>query len=139
MAYTPIDILDYVLDNNKDADFMLAMSMHKMGYSIGEIPDVKFEWNNDKMSILSKAYNLNREVTDLDIMIANKAGKYISAFISRFGEMYQIHFLVHDYMVEEKSSHEEEIAERVVQYMILKTIKQLRLDTPDKVENFMKV
>lgn len=42
-------------------------------------------------------------------------------------------------MVEEKSKHEEEIAERVVQYMILKTIKQLRLDTPEKAEQFMKV
>lgn len=139
MAYTPVDILDYILDNNRDADFMLAMSMHKMGYSIGEIPDVKFEWNDDKMSILSDAYRLQREVADMDIMVANRAGKYISTFISRFGEMYQIHFLVHDYMVEEKSAHEEEIAERVVQYMILKTIKQLRLDTPEKAEQFMKV
>lgn len=139
MAYTPVDILDYILDNNRDADFMLAMSMHKMGYSIGEIPDVKFEWNDDKMSILSDAYRLQREVADMDIMVANRAGKYISTFISRFGEMYQIHFLVHDYMVEEKSAHEEEIAERVVQYMILKTIKQLRIDTPEKAEQFMKV
>lgn len=139
MAYTPVDILDYILDNNRDADFMLAMSMHKMGYSIGEIPDVKFEWNDDKMSIQSDAYRLQREVADMDIMVANRAGKYISTFISRFGEMYQIHFLVHVYMVEEKSAHEEEIAERVVQYMILKTIKQLRLDTPEKAEQFMKV
>lgn len=139
MAYTPVDILDYILDNNRDADFMLAMSMHKMGYSIGEIPDAKFEWNDDKMSIQSDAYRLQREVVDMDIMVAYRAGKYISTFISRFGEMYQIHFLVHDYMVEEKSEHEEEIAERVVQYMILKTIKQLRLDTPEKAEQFMKV
>lgn len=136
MAYTPIDILDYILDNNKDADFMLAMSMHKMGYSIGEIPDAKFEWKDEQMSIHSEVYRLQREVGDMDIMIANKAGKYISTFISRFDESYQIHFLVHDYMVEEKSEHEEEIAERVVQYMILKTIKQLRLDTPQKVDTF---
>lgn len=139
MAYTPIDILDYVLDNNKDADFMLAMSMHKMGYSIGEIPDATYTWKDDNMFIRSKAYSLEREVADMDIMIANKAGKYISSFISRFGDSYQIHFLVHDYMAEDKSAHEEEIAERVVQYMILKTIKQLRLDTPEKVESFMKV
>lgn len=138
MTYTPIEILDYILDNNKDADFMLSMSMHKMGYSIGEIPDVQFIWKDEKMNIISKAYNLNREVADLDIMVANKAGKYISAFISRFGEMYQIHFLVHDCMVEEKAANEEEIAERVVQYMILKTIKQLRLDTPEKIEKYIK-
>jgi len=139
MGYTPIEILDYVLDNNKDADFMLAMSMHKGGYSIGEIPDVKFKWKDDTLRVTSAAYKLDREVSDIDIMIASKAGKYISAFISRYNDDYQMHFLVHECMAEEKPHHEEEIAERVVQYMILKTIKQLRLDSPAKVDSFLKM
>jgi len=137
--YKPIDILDYVLDNNKDADFILAMSMHKMGYSIGEMADVKFKFKNEKLHIISKVFKLDREVTDPDIIFAVMGGQYVSAFISRFDDKYEIHFLMHDCMASEKADHEEEIAERVVQYMILKTIKQLRLDTPEKVDKYMSV
>lgn len=138
MAYSPIDILDYILDNEKDADFMVAITMHKGGYSIGEITDLKLKWKDDKLLMISPTYKIKQEVMDPDIMIASKAGKYISAFISRFGEAYQIHFLVHDCMTEDKEANEDEIAMRVIQYMILKTIKQLRLDTPEKVEQYLK-
>ncbi len=138
MAYSPIDILDYVLDNGKDADFMVAITMHKMGYSIGEITDLKFKWKEERLKMFSKTYNINQEVTDTDIMIASKAGKYISAFLSRFNDTYQVHFLVHDCMEADKQAYEDEITMRVIQYMILKTIKQLRLDTPEKVEQYLK-
>ena len=139
MQYRPVDILDYVLDNNKDADFMLAMSMHKFGYSIGEITDVKFRFKDEKLHILSSAYKLDREVADPDIVFAVMGGQYVSAFISRYEEQYEIHFMMHDCTVQQKAEHEEEIAERVVQYMILKTITKLRLDTPKKVDDFIKL
>lgn len=138
MSYSPTDILDYILDNEKDADFMLSLSMHKHGYSIGEIPDFTLEWNDDKLMMKSSIYKIEIQVSDMDIMIASKNNKYISAFISRFNNTYQIHFLVHEYFKEEKSKYEEEIANRVVQYMILKAIKQLRLDSPEKVDNYIK-
>ena len=139
MSYAPIDILEYVIENEKEADFTLAMSMHKGGYSIGEIPDIRFVWKDDVMTMKSNAYKLNETIEDPDIMIACKAGKYISVFLSRYGEHYQIHFLVHECLNEEKPQNEEEITERVVQYMILKTIKQLRLDTPEKIDSYLKV
>lgn len=138
MAYSPIDILDYVLDNGKEADFMVSITMHKGGYSIGEITDLKLKWKEERLKMFSKTYSINQDVTDTDIMIASKAGKYISAFLSRFGDMYQVHFLVHDCMEEDKEANEDEIAMRVIQYMILKTIKQLRFDTPEKVEQYLK-
>lgn len=138
MNYSPVDILDYVLANDKDADFMLSISLHKQGYSIGEIPDLKLVWINDQLIMKSNAYNLEQTVADMDIMIAYKSGKYISAFISRYNENYQIHFLVHECLLDEKPKFEDDIANRVVQYMILKTIKQLRLDTPQKVDAYLK-
>ena len=138
MNYSPVDILDYVLENDKDADFFVAISLHKYGYSIGEIPDLKLEWTNEKLYLKSEAYKLNQPVADMDIMIASKSGKYISAFISRYNDTYQIHFLVHECLASDKANHEDEITNRVVQYMILKTIKQLRLDTPEKVDAYLK-
>ena len=137
MSYTPVDILDYVIDNEMESGFLLSITMHKMGYSIGEITDLKLMWHGDRLFMKSKTYSINQNVTDADIMIASKSGKYISAFISRFNEEYQVHFLVHECMAEDKSNHEDEIAKRVVQYMILKTIIQLRLDTPEKAEKYI--
>lgn len=137
--YTPIDILTYVIEKEKEADFMMAISLHKMGYSIGEIADAKFVDDGEKIFLRSQSYAIDQQISDMDIMIASKGGKYISSFISRYDEKYNIHFLVHDCLEAEKAEHEDEIAMRVVQYMILKTIKQLRLDTPEKVESYIKV
>ena len=138
MAYTPIEILDYVIDNGKEAEFLVANSMHKQGYSISEIPDIKYVWNDTRLRIFSKSYNINEIITDPEIMIASKSGKYISTFISRYHDDYQVHFLVHDCMEADKAANEEEITMRVIQYMILKTIKQLRLDAPYKVDDYLK-
>ena len=135
--YTPIDILDYVIDNEKEADFMMALSLHKYGYSIAEIADASLVWKKDTLCIESEMYKLEQSVNDFDIMVASKSGKYISSFISRFNDIYQLHFLVHECLMDEKASNEDEIAMRVVQYMILKTIKQLRLDSIDKVEKYI--
>lgn len=138
MGYTPVEILDYVIDNEKEADFMVSMTMHKYGYSIGEITDVIFKWKDDHLKMISKAYKLNQIIDDPDIVIAAQAGKYISSFISRYNDAYQIHFLVHDCMKEDKEKYDDEITKRVIQYMIFKTIKQLRLDTPEKVDSYLK-
>lgn len=139
MNYSPIDILDYIIDNNKEADFLVAITMHKLNYSIGEITDLKFKVVGEKVLAKSTTYNINEHITDVDIITAVLAGKYVSGFLSRYMNTYQLHFLVHDCMMEDKSGQEEEIAERVVQYMILKTIKQLRLDTPKKADEYMAV
>ena len=137
MGYAPIEILDYVIDNEKEADFMLAIAMHKGGYSIGEIADLKIICKEDRVIVKSDMYNITERIEDPDIVIAAKAGKYISAFMSRMNNSFQVHFLVHDCMIEDKPKYEDEIALRVVQYMILRTIKQLRLDTPKKVDSYI--
>lgn len=139
MNYSPIDILDYVIDNNKEADFLVAITMHKLNYSIGEITDLKFKIMDNRVLAKSATYKINESISDIDVVAAVAGGKYVSGFLSRYIDKYQLHFLVHDCMVEDKSSVEEEIAERVVQYMILKTIKQLRLDTPKKVDEYLAV
>ena len=135
--YTPIDILEYILDNEKEADFMVSLTMHKCGYSIGELTDLELYWDEERLFLRSKLYKINNQITDEDIMVASKAGKYISAFLSRYNDTFQVHFLVHECMIEDKNVYEDEIAQRVIQYMILKTIKQLRLDTPDKVDEYI--
>lgn len=139
MEYTPTDILEYVLENKKEADFLVAISMHRYGYSIAEIVDLKIKAEAEGVYFRSQSYNLNQLVQDEEIVGAYKAGRYISAFISRFEENYQIHFLIHDCLQQEKMQYENEIVERVVQYMILKTIKQFRMDTPQKVDEYLKL
>ena len=62
---------------------IVALYAEKTGISLDDALKVFYH---------SEAYRLQREVADMDIMIANKAGKYISTFISRFDESFQIHF-----------------------------------------------
>ena len=63
--------------------------------------------------------------------------KVLSAFISRQGDVYNVHFLVHAYPENMKSQFEDEILKEVLRYMIMMTIVRLRLDTPEKVEKYL--
>lgn len=65
-----------------------------------------------------------------------KSGKE-AAFITRHEEQYQIHFLIHRYPDAMKAQFEEEIAQEVVRYMILRTIITLHLNTWKKIDEYI--
>lgn len=136
--YMPRDILNYVIEQEKESDFMISMTRHVGGYSIGEIVDKEFVEKNGKFRFRSKGYEINVELQDEDVITAVLNKLYVSAFISRQGEVFQAHFLVHQYPESMKERFEEVICKEVIQYMILKTIIALRLDNYDKVENYLK-
>ena len=75
---------------------------------------------------------------DDDIITAVLNGLYVSAFISRYKEEYNVHFLVHAYPETKKAQFEDAILKEVVRYMIMMTIVRLRLDTPQKVKDYLK-
>ena len=77
------------------------------------------------------------QITDDDIITAVMNGLYVSAFISRQGDAYNVHFLVHAYPENMKSQFDDEILKEVLRYMIMMTIVRLRLDTPEKVEEYL--
>jgi len=133
----PKDILNYVLENEKEFAFLNSLSLHKMNFSIGEITDAVFKIREDKCKLFSKTYDLKLDITDDEIYTAVRNGLYVSAFISRFEERYQVHFLVHQYPTSMKSKFEEEITKDVVKYMIFNTIIALKLDTYEKVDRYM--
>lgn len=135
---TPSEMLKLVLDTNREYAFLTSMMRHTGGYSIGEIADGHFKNRDGKVTFYSKSYDLHMKMEEHDeITGAILAGRYVSAFISRFNDNRQIHFLVHDCLAEQKSTCEELIARKSVQYMILRTIVSLRLDTRKKLENYM--
>ena len=82
-------------------------------------------------------YKINMQITDDDIITAVMNGLYVSAFISRQGDAYNVHFLVHAYPENMKSQFDDEILKEVLRYMIMMTIVRLRLDTPEKVEEYL--
>ncbi len=116
--------------------FMSAVTMQVDGYSIAEIPDKRFVQVKGEHRLKSILYKLNVPVQDEDIITAVMNQLYVSAFISRKEETYQIHFLVHRYPISMKEKFEEEITKEVIRYMIYKTILALRLDTPEKVKAY---
>ncbi len=136
MGYSPRDILNYVYEKELDTDFLLAIASHKQNFSIGEITDRKIEKRGQDYYLVSKSYKLDIKLTDDEILTAAMNGLYISAFISRKDEQYNVHFLVHRYPDSMKSKFEEEITKEVVDYMIGGTIMALRLDTPQKVDEY---
>jgi len=137
MSYLPKDIIDYIINENLEADFLTSLQMNVGGYSIGEIADKRFKQAEGKLKFISKAYSVNVEIEDEEIIMASMNKLYISAFISRNQNQYQLHFLVHQYPEAMKSQFEDEIAKEVIRYMIMKTIKALRLDTPEKVKKYI--
>ena len=138
MGYTPRDMLEYVYENHLDGEFLLALASHVENFSIGEITDKKIEKRGEDYFLVSKAYSLDIKLTDDEILTAAMNGLYISAFISRKEDNYKLHFLVHKYPQSMKSRFEEEITKEVVDYMIQGTILALRLDTPEKIERYVK-
>lgn len=138
MSYTPRDILAYVYEKHLEDEFLLALASHVENFSIGEITDKRIEKRGEDYFLVSKAYALDIKLTDDEILTAAMNGLYISAFISRKEENYKIHFLVHKYPQSMKSRFEEEITKEVIDYMIQGTILALRLDTPEKIERYVK-
>lgn len=137
MNYTPKDILQYVYDNELDADFILSLTNHVQNFSIGEITDKQIIKRGEEYYFVSKSYSLDIKITDDEILTAAMNGLYISAFISRKENKYNIHFLVHQYPEKMKSQFENQITQEVIHYMIQGTIIALRLDTPAKVKEYI--
>lgn len=48
MAYTPNDIYDYIIENDRESEFLQAITLHKQNFSIGEITDRRFLVKEDK-------------------------------------------------------------------------------------------
>lgn len=134
---TPMDIYRYVVDSGKEAAFLSAILMQKQNYSIAEIADASFSFESGVCLLHSRQYRLKLEIQDEEIASAAAAGRYVTAFLCRQDDRYQVHFLVHPYPANEKVQHEEEIAQEVVRYMILKTIVALRLTTWRKVDEYL--
>ena len=110
MAYTPNDIYDYIIENDRESEFLQAITLHKQNFSIGEITDRRFLVKEDKtVKFISKMYKINIQITDDDIITAVMNGLYVSAFISRQGDDYNVHVLVHAYPEKMKSQFVEEI------------------------------
>ena len=139
MTYTPEDIVEYIFENNLEADFMQAVMLHKGNFSIGEITDKRFKITHAGVRFFSKAYDLNVPVEDMEVYTAVHNELYVSAFISRFEDKYELHFLVHSYPVSMKERFEENILKEVLQYMIMMTVIKLKLDTPKKAEEYAKI
>ena len=137
MNYTPKDILQYVYDNELDADFILSLTNHVQNFSIGEITDKQIIKRGEEYYFVSKSYSLDIKITDDEILTAAMNGLYISAFISRKENKYNIHFLVHQYPEKMKSQFENQITQEVIHYMIQGTIIALRLDTPTTVKEYI--
>jgi hypothetical protein len=136
MNYTPADIIDFIQQEHLEQAFFSALSRHVAGYSIGEICDSQFQKRAGDFYLVSKGYHLNLKIEDAEIHGALESGQYVSAFLSRYQDAYQVHFLIHRYPRAKKSQYEEEILQEVLRYMILKTVRALRLDTPEKVQAY---
>lgn len=134
--YTPMDIYRFVKEEKLDADFMVALTMHKRNFTIAEITDAKFREREDGWHLLAPSFKINVKVEDEDVLAALENEFYVSAFLSRYEEKYNVHFLVHRCPARMKPQFEEEILEEVVRYMMLSTIVSLRLDTPEKVRAY---
>ena len=138
MQYTPRDILDYIYDKKLDTRFLLTLSGHKQNFLIGEITDKEIVKRGEDFYLVSKSYKLDIKITDDEVLTAAMNGLYISAFISRKEDSYQVHFLVHQYPESMKARFEEEITKDVIDYIIYGTIIALRLDSPEKVNEYLK-
>ncbi len=137
MNYTPKDIINYIYTNKLDTDFLFALTNHVQNFSIGEITDKKIIKRSADYYLVSKSYSLDIKLTDDEILTAAINGLYISAFISRKDDKYNVHFLVHQYPESMKAQFEEEIMKDVINYMISSTILALRLDSPEKVDKYI--
>lgn len=134
---TPKEIVDYILNEGLESEFLLSVSRFKNNYTIGEIADGEFYLQGNTARFKSKGFNIDVDVNDDNVTAAVCTGMYISSFISRHGDSYQVHFLAHAYPSGLKERFAEDIVKEVVRYMILRTVKALRLDTIDKVKEYI--
>ena len=137
MFNTPTDCYNYIIENDLEMPVLGAMMNHVGGYSIAEIADGRFHNRDGEVSFSSPGYKINIPVTDDEIVTAVLNGLYVSAFLSRNQDKYQIHFLVSGYPVDMKCRYEEEIAMGGVRYMIMSTIVACRLDSEKKVREYI--
>ena len=141
MFKSPNEAYEYVVDNNLETDVLSSMMTHKMDYSIAEIADGNFkideEDNGRKVTFVSKGYKIDVPVTDEEIVTAALNGLYISAFISRKADNYNVHFLVSGYPARMKAMFEDEIAKNVVRYMILSTVVACGLNSEKKIREYI--
>lgn len=137
MFNTPTDCYNYIIENELEMPVLGAMMNHVGGYSIAEIADGRFHNRDGEVSFSSPGYKINIPVTDDEIVTAVLNGLYVSAFLSRNQDKYQIHFLVSGYPIDMKCRYEEEIAKGVVRYMIMSTIVACRLDSEKKVREYI--
>lgn len=135
--YMPKDIYEYIIREELEADFFSALTRCHRNFTIGEITDREFVREGEVCRLKSKTYGLNLEITDDEIVTAICNQIYVSAFISRYQDSLQVHFLVHQYPISMKSRFDEEIMKEVLLYMIMKTILTLRLDKPEKVVDYI--
>lgn len=134
---SPRDILEYIINEGLESEFLLSVSRFKNNYTIGEIGDGRFTVKDGVTYFRSKGFNINVPVDDDNVAAAVADKQYISAFISRKDDAYQVHFLVHKYPESMKTQFDEIIVKEVIQYMILKTVVALRLDTFEKVNEYV--
>lgn len=141
MFKSPNEAYEYITDNNLETDVLSAMMTHTMDYSIAEIADGNFkidkEDNGRKVTFVSKGYKIDVPVTDEEIVTAALNGLYISVFISRKADKYNVHFLVSGYPARMKAMFEDEIAKNVVRYMILSTVVACGLNSEKKIREYI--
>ena len=141
MFKSPNEAYEYVVDNNLETDVLSSMLTHKMDYSIAEIVDGNFRIEDAadgrKVTFVSKGYKIDVPITDDEIVTAVFNGLYISAFISRKDDAYNVHFLVSGYPARLKAMFEEEIARNVVRYMILSTVVACGLNSEKKIREYI--
>ena len=135
---TPKDILNYIVNSKREFDFLTALTSYRNNFSIAEITDKNLYIDNEgKCRFEAPSYKISMEINDDEIVTATFNKLYVSAFISRYEDKYNVHFLVHQYPESMKAKFEEEITKEVIQYMILNTIVTLKLDTFKKVDNYI--
>lgn len=142
MFKTPNEAYEYIMENNLETDVLSAMMTHTMDYSIAEIADGSFKLEEEadgrKVTFVSKGYKIDVPVTDDEIVTAVLNGLYISAFISRKADNYNVHFLVSGYPAKMKAMFEDEIARNVVRYMILSTVVACGLNSEKKIREYIR-
>ncbi len=136
MGYTPLDIYRYIIEEDLVAAFMVSITMHKGQFTIAEITDAKYRKKEDGYYLTAPSYKINVKIEDDDVLTALMNRLYVSSFISKDNEQYNVHFLVHTYPADMKAQFDEQILDEVVRYMIMNTIIRFRLDTPKKVKEY---
>lgn len=138
MGYTPKDIYNYIVENDLIAAFMVSLTLHKQDFTIAEITDAKYRKKDDGYYLTAPSYKINIKLEDDDVLTALMNKLYVSSFISKYNNQYNVHFLVHTYPTSMKAQFDEQILDEVVRYMIMNTIIRLRLDTPEKIDKYIK-